>query len=68
MVNLWMDVLKDIYARKAKLNNAIERFTWKYKYVAVSATWVLTKNFSSHLIMQAIKTLTVTTLQRSDIR
>ena len=37
MVNLWMDVLKDIYARKAKLNNGIDRFTWKYKYVAVSA-------------------------------
>ena len=54
MVNLWMDVLKEIYARKAKLNNGIDRFTWKYKYVAVSATWVLTKNISSHLIMQAI--------------
>ena len=46
--------LNDIYARKAKLNNSIDRFTWKYKYVAVSATWVLTKNISSHLIMQTI--------------
>ena len=49
-----MDVLKDIYARKAKLYNSIDRFTWKYKYVAVSSTWVLTKNIPSHLIMQAI--------------
>ena len=54
MVNLWMDVFKDIFARKAKLYNGIDRFTRKYKYVAISATWVLNKNISSHLIMQAI--------------
>ena len=25
MVNLWMDVFKDFYARKAKINNGIDR-------------------------------------------
>ena len=49
MANSWMNVLKDIYARKAKLNYGADRFNWKHKYVAVSATWVLTKNISSHL-------------------
>ena len=32
MVNLWMDVFKDIYARKAKINNCIDRMVknkWK---------------------------------------
>ena len=47
MANSSMDVLKDNYAWW--LNNGVGRFTWKYKYVAVAATRVLTKNISSHL-------------------
>ena len=41
-----MDVLKYNYAWW--LNNGVDRFTWKHKYLAVSATWVLIKNITSH--------------------